>query len=165
MNILKDLTQTKAELLAAITAIDEQKFNTVPFEGSWTAAQVSEHLQEAIGADVLYAETKSADRQADEKVNAISDVFLNFEVKYQSPDFIIPANHPHSKSAMLAILDSAFNKLIAVADTLDLSEICLEFEIPGFGTFTRLEFLWFFNVHTIRHTRQLKNIAVALAKV
>lgn len=165
MNILQDLTDTKLELLQSISAIDEQKFNTIPFEGSWTAGQVSEHILKALGADLLYADTKPTDRQPDEKVKAIADLFLNFEIKMKSPDFIIPDNKPKDKNALLSELEKVFDRLIQAAETLNLNEICTVFEVPGFGPFTRLEFLWFFNVHAIRHTRQLKNIAVALAKV
>ncbi|MGY3212276.1 DinB family protein [Mucilaginibacter sp. HD30] len=165
MNISQDLTQTKAALLNAISAIDEQKFNTVPFEGSWTAGQVSEHVSKAVGADLLYADTKPTDRQPDEKVKAISDMFLNFEIKMKSPDFIVPEDKAYDKDVLLNGLETTFDRLIVAAETLGLNEVVTVFEVPGFGPFTRLEFLWFFNVHAIRHTRQLKNIDVALAKV
>lgn len=162
MNILKELTDTRAELIKAISAIDQEKFNTVPFERSWTAAQVSEHILKAVGADILYAETKPAERQPDEKVKAIADLFLNFEIKMQSPDFILPSDKPLNKHVMLAALEKTFDELINAARSLDLSQVCLVFEVPGFGQFTRLEFLWFFNVHARRHIRQINNIAVAL---
>lgn len=165
MNILQDLKQSKAELLDAVSAIDEQKFNTVPFEGSWTAGQVSEHILKALGADLLYADTKPTDRQPDEKVTAIADLFLNFEIKMKSPDFILPDDKPKDRDTLLRALEKTFDRLIHAAETLNLNEICTVFEVPGFGPFTRLEFLWFFNVHTKRHIRQLKNIAVALAQV
>ena len=165
MNILQDLTQTKAELLAAISAIDEQKFNTVPFEASWTAAQLTDHLLKADDASILYAETQPSERPIDEKVQAISDIFLNFELKLTPPARIVPSDNHQEKQTMLTALSDAFDKLIVAANTLDLSAICMAWVIPAFGPLTRLEFLWLYNVHTIRHTRQLKNIAVALAKV
>lgn len=162
-NILPELIKTKTDLLAAVSSIDEEKFNTIPFERSWTAAQVSEHILKAVGADVLYGETEPANRQPDEKVKATADLFLNFDIKMQSPDFILPSDEPQNKEALKAALEKAFDRLITAASTLDLTEICLTFEIPGFGFFTRLEFLSFFNVHAQRHTRQLKNIAVAFS--
>nr|WP_294790144.1 DinB family protein [uncultured Mucilaginibacter sp.] len=165
MNILQELADTKAELIEAISAIDRETFNTIPFEGSWTAAQVSEHILKALGADLLYADTTPTDRQPDEKVKAIADLFLNFEIKMKSPDFILPDDKPKDKDVLLKGLEKIFDRLIHAAETLNLTEICTVFEVPGFGPFTRLEFLWFFNVHTKRHIRQLKNIAVALAKV
>ena len=56
-----------------------------------------------------------------------------------------------------------FDKLIEAARTLDLSLTCIDFEIPTFGLFTRLEFVWFYIVHTQRHTFQLQKIAGVLA--
>ncbi len=165
MNILQDLTQTKAELLAAISAIEEQKFNTIPFEGSWTAGQLTDHLLKADDAGVLYAETQPSDRPIDEKVQAISDIFLNFDLKLTPPARIVPFDGHQDKQAMLNALGDAFDKLIEAANTLDLSAVCMAWVIPAFGPLTRLEFLWLYNVHTIRHTRQLKNIAVALTQV
>lgn len=165
MNILQDLTQTKAELLAAISAIDEYKFNTIPFEGSWTAGQLTDHLLKADDAGVLYAETQPSERPIDEKVQAISDIFLNFELKLTPPARIVPSNSNQDKQAMFNALGDAFDKLIEAAGTLDLSAICMAWVIPAFGPLTRLEFLWLYNVHTIRHIRQLKNIGVALAQV
>jgi hypothetical protein len=165
MNILQDLTQTKAQLLLAISAIEEEKFNTVPFEGSWTAGQISDHLLKADDVSVLYAETLPSERPIDEKVHAISGIFLNFDLKLAPPARIIPPDTHQDKEIMLKVLGNVFDKLIEAANTLDLSAICTAWVIPAFGPLTRLEFLWLYNVHTIRHTRQLKKIAVALAKV
>ena len=165
MNILQDLTQTKAELLDALSSIDEQKFNSIPFEGSWTAGQISDHLLKADNVSILYAETQPSERPIDEKVQAVSDIFLNFELKLTPPARIVPSDERQDKQAMLKALGDVFDKLIEAANTLDLSAICMAWVIPAFGPLTRLEFLWLYNVHTIRHTRQLKNIAVTLKQV
>jgi len=165
MNILQDLTETKAGLLTAISAIPHKKFNTIPFEGSWTAAQIAEHLIKANNSGVLYGNTENTDRAIDEKTQAISDIFLNFDLKLTPPANIVPSGEPHDKQEMLNDLTAVFDKLIEAAKTLDLSAVCLAWVIPAFGPLTRLEFLWLYNAHTIRHTRQLNNMAVALAKV
>ncbi len=139
-DLLKELQQTKTALEQAIAAISDDKFNTIPYEGGWTAAQVTEHIQKAIGRGVLYGDTKPTDRKPDEKVAQTGDLFLNMDIKMQSPDFIYPSDEKHNKAEVLAA-----------------------FEIPGFGPFTRLEFLWFYTFHTQRHINQLKKIAKAFA--
>ena len=48
---------------------------------------------------------------------------------------------------------------------LDLSATCLDFEMPGIGALTRLEWLWFYVWHTQRHLRQVKNIYAAITLV
>ena len=164
-NIVTDLTATKANLLAVFSVIDPQDLNSLPFEGSWTAAQVGEHLLKATGVGVFYAETEASQRQMDEKVQALSDIFLNFDLKLTPPASIVPSDQPHEKDVLIKQLDEVYTSAIEAAKTLDLSAICLSYVIPAFGPMTRLEFLWLFNVHTIRHIHQLKNITVALVKV
>jgi hypothetical protein len=161
-NITTHLIQTKADLLTAIADIDEENFNTIPFEGSWTAAQVCDHLLKADDVSILYAETEPTERQIDEKVQAISDIFLNFDLRLTPPARIVPSDESQDKQLMLNALSDTFDKLIEASTTLDLSAICLAWVIPAFGPLTRLEFLWLYNVHTIRHTRQLKNMSIAL---
>jgi hypothetical protein len=163
-DLLTELRSTKAELEKAISSISKDKFNTIPFEGSWTAAQVTEHIQNAIGRGVLYGATKPTDRKPDEKVAQTGNLFLNMDIKMQSPDFIYPSDKKYNKAEVLAAVNETFLKLIEAAESLDLSLTCLAFEIPGFGTFTRLEFVWFYVFHTQRHIIQLKKIANTYAR-
>lgn len=157
------LESTYKNLIEALSAIPADKVNTIPFEGSWTAAQVTEHILKAIGVDVLYGKTVVTDRDPAEKIKATSDLFLNMDIKMQSPDFIYPSDKKYKKQELLDMVNDKFTKLIETAKTLDLSLTCLDFEIPTFGLFTRLEFVWFYIVHTQRHTFQLQKIAGALA--
>ncbi|PJJ84923.1 DinB family protein [Mucilaginibacter auburnensis] len=161
-NIATQLTQTKTDLMASLNAIPENRFNDVPFAGSWTAGQVAEHLLKANNVDVLYADTDASKRTSNEKIQAISDIFLNFELKLVPPAQIIPSNNLQQKQDMISKLTGMFDKLINAANTLELNVICTSWVIPAFGPLTRLEFLWLYNAHTIRHTRQIQNIAVAL---
>ncbi|HEY9534886.1 MAG TPA: DinB family protein [Mucilaginibacter sp.] len=162
-NTLAELQNTYNELLNAFSSIPEDKLNTVPFEGSWTAAQVAEHILNAVGVSTLYADVKPTDRDPGEKIASVSDLFLNMDIKMQSPDFIYPSDKKYGKQQLVDMINDKFNKLLEAAKTLDLSATCLAFEVPGFGAFTRLEFVWFYIVHTQRHIFQLRKIAKALA--
>lgn len=162
-DVLKELQNTKNELTELISSISEDDFNTIPFESCWTPSQVTEHIINAIGVETLYGETKLTPRSPDDKIAETAKLFLNMEIKMESPDFIYPSGKLHSKAEMLGIVNDKFTGLINAAKTLDLSLTCTAFEIPGFGEFTRLEFIWFYIYHTQRHIFQLKNIAKALA--
>jgi hypothetical protein len=162
-DLLTELKDTKAELLTTVSSIDEDKLNVVPFADSWTAAQVAEHILNAIGVTTLYGDTKETDRDPKEKVTATAELFLNLDIKMRSPDFIYPSDKKYTKDGLLKLVDKKFTKLINAANELDLNTTCLAFEIPGFGPFTRLEFVWFYVFHTQRHIFQLKKIAKALA--
>ncbi len=93
------LTSTTDKLLQTISSFPEEKFNTVPFEGSWTAAQVSDHILKSVSGiqEMLYTTTKPTARQPDEKVGAIKAMFLDFTTKMKSPDFVLPRKYTHRK--------------------------------------------------------------------
>jgi hypothetical protein len=162
-NLVTELQNAGSGLTAAIAAIPDNKFNTVPFEGSWTAGQVTDHILKSLGVEILYGKTTTTDRPPDQQVALLADIFLDFTTKLKSPDFILPSDEPQDKQVRLKDANDRFNKLVEAAKTLDLVQICLDFEMPVMGGLTRLEFLWFYVFHTKRHTYQLQNIAKALA--
>lgn len=162
-NTITELESTHKALVEAITAIPANEVNTAPYEDSWTAAQVTEHVLKAIGIEVLYGQIQVTNRDIGEKIKPVSDLFLNMDIKMQSPDFIYPTDKKYEKQELLDLVNDKFTRLIEAAKTLDLSLTCLDFEVPTLGPFTRLEFVWFYIVHTQRHTFQLQKIAHALA--
>ena len=158
--ILNEMTSTTDKLLQTISAFPAEKFNTIPFEGSWTAAQVSDHILKSVSGiqEMLYTTTKPTSRPPDEKVESIKAIFLDFNIKMKSPDFVLPRNTPIEKEKMLAAWENTKAKITEAIKTLDLSATCTVFELPGSGEFTRSEWVWFAIYHTQRHTHQLKNI-------
>ncbi len=138
--------------------VKTKKIDKIPFEGSWTAGQLLEHVDKAVGADVLYGKTAKTGRVADEKVALIKSIFLNFDTKFKSPEFIEPREITHDKNILLNSLNKKFDQLVIAAETLDDTEECLDFELPGMGKLTRLEWINFQMIHTQRHLHQLKNI-------
>ncbi|MFD2872199.1 DinB family protein [Mucilaginibacter ximonensis] len=162
-NTINKIESTYNGLAQAINAISARDINAVPYKGSWTAAQVTEHVLKAIGVEVLYGQTRVTNRDIGEKIKPVSDLFLNMDIKMQSPDFIYPSDKEYEKQELLELVNDKFTRLLEAAKTLDLSLTCLDFEVPTLGPFTRLEFIWFYIVHTQRHTFQLQKIARALA--
>jgi len=156
--LINEINQTKTRLTAAINAFNEAEFNQVPFEGSWTPAEVSEHISKASAPEVLYGPTKETTRQPDEKVAQLKSIFLDFSTRMKSPDFILPSGDAHTKEEMIKGLEEKCNGFAEAAATLNLNETCTAFEMPGMGHLTRLELITFFLVHTQRHTHQLEEI-------
>lgn len=159
-DILTEMTHTAGKLLQTISSFPEEKFNTIPFKGSWTAAQVSDHiLKSASGiVELLYTNTIQTTRPPDEKAGAIRALFLDFSTKMKSPDYVLPESQPIEKEKIMPTLENTMTKIIQAIHKLDLSATCKAFELPGFGEFTRTEWIWFAIYHTQRHTHQLKNI-------
>lgn len=155
--IQEDLKAVTTELLLLIAAFDQEQINLIPFENSWTAAQVADHLCKS-DASVLASicrEGTHAERAPDEKIPELKSIFLNFDVKFESPAIIIPGNKVFNKEQLIGRLKETRAELSAAAATLPLNELCTH-EI--LGNMTRLEFLSFVIYHTQRHIHQLKCI-------
>lgn len=159
----EELQQTKEELITVVSSIPDDKIDSIPFEGSWTAGQVLEHLCKSVSTKILMGNVQAVSRPADEKINLVRTVFLDFTQKFKAPDFIVPLEATHNKQEQLSLLTEKFDRLIAALDMYNLAEECTDFSIPGFGSFTRLEWIAFHMLHTKRHTAQLRNIAAAFS--
>lgn len=157
--IITSFQQETRELLRLLFSLEEDELNKVPFEGSWTAAQVGDHLLKSYGvAETINGTTGPTQRAADEKLGPIRELFLNFDIKFESPDFIVPSAGPIAKKALLDGLKEKLEQIQAVISRESMAETCLDFELPGSGTLTRLEWIGFVAVHTRRHNHQLKKI-------
>lgn len=162
--IAKETEETMTGLSALLSSFSQEEINSVPFEGSWTAAQVVRHLilSNSGFLEVLYGPDKETDRPADQKVEQVKADFLDFTTKMQSPDFILPKAMIYDKTILLSTLEDIKTKFAIVIDTLDLNKICMAFELPGYGHFTRWEAIYFVIYHSQRHSHQLKNISQKL---
>lgn len=162
--IANNIENTSKELLQVIFSIPREKFDTIPFEGSWTAGQVTEHVLKSCSGlvDVLEGNVKPVDRNAEQHVQMLRDAFLNFDHKMKSPEFILPTHNTHDRQVIAADLANALAGIAAVAKVEDLSLLCTDFEMPNLGQLTRIELINFVDVHTQRHIHQLKNIRTYL---
>ncbi|NQX39767.1 DinB superfamily protein [Pedobacter steynii] len=158
--IAKEMEETMTALSALLSSFSQEEINRVPFEGSWTAGQVARHLMLSNSGflEILFGPDKEADRPVDQKVEQVKADFLNFTTKMQSPDFVLPKAMIYDKTALLDALEDIKAKFAVVINTLDLSKICMAFELPGYGYFTRWEAIYFVIYHNQRHSHQLGNI-------
>lgn len=156
--ILKSFDDSFNILLQLIAAFPQDRINTVPFEGSWTGAQVARHLIKGSPAPLLQGNVGPTERQPDMHVEPLRQAFLDFSVKFKSPDVLEPENMEYDKAKLLSTLENIAANIRKSIQTLDLSATCLDWEMPQTGYLTRLEWICFYTVHTQRHTRQLQNI-------
>jgi len=161
--VKKEITETFNELDNILFSFSNAQLNTIPFEGSWTAGQVADHIIRSLSGleKIINGPVGPANRAADEKVAAIRDLFLNFGIKMKSPDFIMPGAGPYEKENQLTIIGQLKEKMLAAVGQ-DLDLLCIAAEFPTFGLLTRKEWLNFYLVHTERHTQQVKNIFKAI---
>jgi hypothetical protein len=157
-DLLQEFESATTNFLDMLGSFDQQQINTIPFEGSWTAAQVGEHVFKSDNfiLESLNGPVQPTNRAPDKQVNGIKKVFLDFETKLAAPEVIIPANGTHDKEALLPALKATREQMTRIIKTTDLTATCFN---PILGEITRLELLTFVTVHTQRHTNQLRKIA------
>lgn len=158
--IINQLETALEETLELLSAFNEKEMNTVPFEGSWTAAQVCRHLFKSENGmdELLYQPTHPAERNPEEKAGWLKDVFLNFETKMKSPDFIKPEDKHYEKAELEGPLKETKDKMVEAANKVNLAEIAPLPDGHPFKGNTKLEMLHFITYHTMRHNHQLKKI-------
>ncbi|MEO6285671.1 MAG: DinB family protein [Dyadobacter sp.] len=159
-DILKDLDETTENFLKTLSAFEPDQINIVPFEGSWTAGQVAEHILKSEGGlpETLLGPTNRDNRDSGEKIAIIDSIFLDFSTKLEAPSFIIPSEGPHDQRQLLSGFANKRAQIAAIAGTEDLTLTCTSFRFPNLGELTRLEWLSFIIAHSKRHTFQLRNI-------
>lgn len=142
---------------AALSSIDEDKINKVPFQGSWTPAQVTMHIILATDG-VPDGSTSAPDRTADAMLPAIRPWWEDLSQKFQAPEPLLPDDRERSRDELISELDRVHQKDLHILGERDLTEICLDFALPTIGYLTRFEWLWFIEMHLNRHAYQLKKI-------
>lgn len=162
-DLVNELESTKTELLETLGQFSDQSINKIPFEGSWTAGQVAEHVLKSSSAvaGALNGPTEPADRDPGQHILLFGQIFLNFDHKLKSPDFILPSEEPKDRKTMINALNETFSEIEKAASSGDPDLICTAFEMPTIGKLSRKELISFTIVHTKRHIHQLKNIAAA----
>jgi len=146
-----------AEFTGLISSFSQKEINAIPYEGSWTAAQVGVHVLKSNKsiAQALNMEAQPADRSPDERVGELKAVFLDFKTKLKSPDFIIPEPGNYKKETLSADLDKSIDELKSLSKKVSLSGTIRH---VAFGDITKLELMHFVVYHTQRHSHQLKKI-------
>jgi hypothetical protein len=148
------------ELLELLSSFGPVAFNTIPFPGSWTAGQVGAHLFKSYeGIPQLFKiPGVKTERDPGAKKELIKTDFLDISIRMQSPEFIVPEQKTYDQALLLQQLSNIADRIVEVAEKLNMSEECTAFTLPVYGNLTRLEWMYFLSFHTQRHIHQLKKI-------
>ncbi|PKB15190.1 DinB family protein [Flavobacterium sp. 5] len=159
-NLKQNITEIFKELDEKLSSFSESQINKKPFEGSWTAGQLAQHL--ILGCSGLSklcdGKTEKTDRDPSEKIDVIKSVFLNFDTKMQSPEFLYTEDKEYNQILLLLALQKIEQELLHISNNYDLTLTCLDFVIPSFGKLTIYEWIYFDLIHIQRHLKQLNTI-------
>lgn len=158
---ISELNETTKDLFATFSLFNQEEFNTIPFEGSWTAGQVAEHLYKSESSIVRALKGASADTERDayQHTGIIRKIFLDYTTKLQSPEFILPSNELKNREEYLEYFKETRKQLETLINTCDLDKTFTDFTFPQLGHLTGWECICFVTCHSKRHIRQMKNIA------
>lgn len=162
--LLPEFEAATNAIVEKVAALSQSAINTVPFSGSWTAAQVIEHLCKSDQAMIqaLNGPVQSTSRPPDEMIENLRGIFLDFSTRLPSPEFIIPSNETFDKENLIGTFKAGRREIGKAIQTLDLTATV---HMPIFGKPTRMEIIAFVIFHTMRHTNQVKNITEKLVAV
>lgn len=155
---LPEYKSTTEQFLQLMESFTQPQLNQVPFKDSWTAAQVVAHVTKSNNsiAQAMKLEGAVMERDADERVDELRKTFLDYSVRFTSPEFILPKEGFYEKEKLVANFYSSVEHLKEASKNANLSEAIKH---TSFGEITKLELLHFVLFHMQRHTRQLNNIS------
>ncbi len=150
-----------AELTGLMEAVNEDKVNTIPYEGSWTAPQLLRHVTKSINGltKALEMDARPAERDPGERIEEFKKVLLDFSIKLMQPEFIVPEEMIYGKRASIEELNQSFSRFKETAGMANPTELV---EGLPLGPVTKGEIIHFVLYHTQRHLHQMKKIAEAL---
>jgi predicted transcriptional regulator YdeE len=149
--------EAAGELESLLAALTEVQMNTIPFDGSWTAAQLAVHIAKSnfVMAQAMQMPGTVTARDPAERVEELKSTFLNFSIKFNTPGFIAPEVKSYEKDDIISMLQRSTQQLQHHAEKANMAAII---HLPALGEMTKTELLHFVLYHTQRHTHQLKNI-------
>jgi uncharacterized damage-inducible protein DinB len=165
--LFSEFEETTKDLFETLSLFPQDVFNKIPFEGSWTAGQVAEHLfkSESNIPKVLKGSSEETQRDVFANYEIIRNVFLDFTIKLQSPEFILPSNDKKDRNDFINRFRETRSELKTLIETLDLNKTFTNFSFPQIGYLTGWELLCFVVCHSRRHIRQMKIIAEKLKAI
>ena len=159
--ILAETSDAISQIADLMSAVDEDKVNTVPYEGSWTAPQLLRHVTKSINGmtKALQMDAKPAERDPGERIEQLQKIFLDFSRKLTQPDFIVPEERIYEKQSSIEELNQSFDRFKENVVSTNLNDLV---EGLPLGPITKLEIIHFVLYHTQRHLHQMKKICAAL---
>lgn len=147
VQLVETLHEAHRQFRAALAAIPDASFRTVPQTGEWSAADVLAHV-----CTIAALEERS-----------ICGVIKRGARPAPVADILEPAPTHTTREQMLADLESCRERLMACVLQADpQAHLDVAWGHGEFGTMNWREWVLFARVHTLDHARQMQAIAAAL---
>ena len=121
-------------------------------DGGWSVGEIGNHILK--GTDTNLGSTKKTERPYDKNADAIKALFLDFGKKFSTAPDIEPDEKQYTKEDLIVSLRESREEIFEMIDKEDLTETCVDWELPGWGNLTKYECVILYENHIIRHTKQ-----------
>ncbi len=160
----KDLLKQKIEGVFADfkTAIEQHTgINKKRADGGWSVGEIAGHIVKGTG--VNFGKTIKTERPFDQHADSIKELFLNFQLKFPAAPILQPDPKEYSAGDLFSLLDENKEKILRMIEGDDLTETCIDIQLPVWGTLTKYEWLVLIENHIIRHTKQVNDFDTVVA--
>ncbi|MBO9594993.1 MAG: DinB family protein [Niabella sp.] len=158
--LLRDFTAAADHFTNLLESFSPDVLNRAPFEGSWSPAQVGDHVLKFLNGtkSALSVPKATPERAPDAHEPMLREIFLNFERKAKAPAVVVPSDEPIDRTQLLHALKEIRESLGARIREEDLLMLCAGVPFPTIGDLTGMEWVLFADYHLRRHTRQLQQM-------
>jgi len=122
-------------------------------DGGWSVGQIANHILK--GPDTNLGSTKKTERPYDKNADAIKALFLDFGKKFPNAPDIEPDAKHYTKEDLVVSLRESRGKIFQMIGQEDLTETCVDWQVPVWGNLTKYECVILYENHIIRHTKQV----------
>ena len=122
-------------------------------DGGWSVGQIANHILK--GTDTNLGSTKKTERPYDKNADSIKMLFLDFGKKFSNTPDIEPDVKQYTKEDLIISLYELQKEVFQMIDNEDLTETCVDWELPVWGNLTKYECVILYENHIIRHTKQV----------
>jgi hypothetical protein len=166
---LTALRESRDSLRAELSRIDDSGWGYRPPSGSWTVAEIVEHLAAAerssakllarLVADPVEAPATTTDADMSAGDNLLWERVADSPTPREAPEFIRPKGRYATRAEAETALDLARDQVISLAEnaTVDLRRRVAPH--PALGIIDGVQWLLFLAAHLKRHVRQIHRLA------
>ncbi|KGR77303.1 DinB family protein [Ureibacillus sinduriensis] len=162
---MENLDRVREEILESVGSLTDEQLNEVVAEGSWSIAQVLEHLY--IMEEKIVGQIHNAlnEEEHEEPGTFPLHVVVDRTKKIDAPDYLVPSNNFHTLEELNEKLAASRASLKQIAHLHNEEELSQKtFAHRRFGVLSINQWIALVGYHEQRHIGQIEEIKEALTR-
>lgn len=155
--------QVRQQLIKSVSGLSDEQLNTRVADGSWTIAQVLEHLyliETSIAAMIAHTLKHGESQPVEEKPIHLT---VDRSKKVEAPDFARPSDRFFTRHELEEKLHQSRQQLRQITEQANPADLeAKSFSHPIFGSLNLKQWVEFVGYHEQRHLAQMEEIKAQL---